>query len=256
LLQAFRSKTLNAFVDSFKEDPDSALPHLQILLSAPARTIATAFQVNRVESTDTIAEVVKTLSENDTVVISGNEDAADELLRFDVLLGSKPFFYKAITCVDFDQPVSTVINDIQELPTMHNSCFLNEVLRVMCVSHVSTVGIYDDSFSIIAIIRFSDIFNAVLKEISELHSVNKRADATETMRDLDEEDGNDDTGGGLAACFYSPLIDVRVCLVYPSPLILEAIRVYNYSLGGTGREGGIVTIEIAQESVLVARPFT
>lgn len=194
---AFRSKVLNSFVDDFNDDPDSALPHLQILLSAPARTIATAFEVNRVESTDKISDVAKALDQNETVVISGSEDAEDTHLRRDLLLGSKPFFYKAITCVDFDQPVSSIVNDIQELPTMHNSCFLNEVLRVMCVSHVSTVGIYDDSYSIIAIVKFADIFSAVLKEIEVLYQDDKskgrhNEDEAQGMGDLNQEEQEED----------------------------------------------------------------
>ena len=167
---AMRSRLLNTFIEDFKDDPHSALPHLQMFLTTPAKAIGKSFSVHRVERSDPICDVLKILSHQDAVVVSGHEDEQGDL-QPDVLWGAKAVFCKALTCLDFDAAVETIMSDVPELPSLHHSSTtLFQVLRVMCVNHLDTVGLIDDGRSVIALITFSDISAAFHKEVTDIYS--------------------------------------------------------------------------------------
>jgi hypothetical protein len=196
VIMSVRSKALNAFVEDFVEDPSSALPHLQMFLTGPVKSIETALPVKRVEQSDSIIKTLKEMTEQGAVVVSGqqnlgdDEDQSHQSLDKDVLIGSKAFFCKAIMCMEFDEEVRSILPDIQELPTLHySSSTLYEALRVMCVSHVEIIGLVDDNGCIISLISFADINAAFYKEVCKIYD--KEGD--ENMPGLDLPELTNDT---------------------------------------------------------------
>jgi len=140
----FRSESINLFVDDFKSDPDSALPHVQMFLGAPASSLATVFSVEHMSHQTNLFEVVATISKSQFVVINGYEDEAGVMHR-DALWDQRAVLFKLIGCTDFDVSVTSVLNDVPELPTLHvASSGHDEVLRIMSVHGTNVVGLVDD----------------------------------------------------------------------------------------------------------------
>ena len=81
----FRSTTLRLFLEKFKDHPEDALPHLQMLLSNTARTLATAWDIQYIRRDTTILEAAQTLLHNEVVVISGRIDQQHGAQEPDVL---------------------------------------------------------------------------------------------------------------------------------------------------------------------------
>lgn len=166
----FRSTALNLFVDDFKADPEDALPHLQMFLCNSARSLATAWDIQHIHRDITVLEAAQTLLQNEVVVISGEMDEDSGHHEPDVLWSRKSFFYKLLTCTQFLVPVSSILQDVQEMPTLHqSSTSLDEVIRVMCVTHVEVVGLIDDQGTIVRVISFGDIVRAFVKELEEIY---------------------------------------------------------------------------------------
>ena len=166
----FRSTALNLYVDDFKPEPEDALPHLQMFLCNSARSLATAWDIQRIRRDFTVLEAAQTLLQNEVVVIKGETDGKSGEQEPDVLWSRKSFFYKLLTCTEFEVPVSTIIEDVQEMPTLNQtSTSLDEVLRVMCVTHVEVVGLVDDQGAIVRVISFGDIVRSFVKELQQIY---------------------------------------------------------------------------------------
>lgn len=76
---------------------------------------------------------------------------------------------------------------------------LNEVLRVMCLSHSETIGLVNDQGSVEAVIQFADIYRAFVKEMSEIYlasrgNQNKVQSLGGLLETGDELEIDDDTG--------------------------------------------------------------
>jgi len=118
-LTNFRSRHLEIYLDDFKDDPDTALPHMQMFLAMPAKSVAQSLGVVSVSRDTSIAEASALLVKNNYLVVRGS--GLDELSR-DSLWDQKTLFFRLIGCNDFEAEVDTILDDVQELPTMHCKC--------------------------------------------------------------------------------------------------------------------------------------
>jgi hypothetical protein len=167
-LTKFRAKNLEIFVDYFKNDPEAALPHIQLLLAAPANSLASAFSLKRLPRETRIVDVAAQVCRFECVVISGWED--DNGVHPDVLWDQRTLFARILSCTDFAAEVSTILDDVQEVPTLHAaSSGIDEVLRVMCASHSEIVGLVNNVGSVESVVFFSEIFKEICKEISRIY---------------------------------------------------------------------------------------
>jgi len=200
----FRSESINLFVDDFKSDPDSALPHVQMFLGAPASSLATVFSVEHMSHQTNLFEVVATISKSQFVVINGYEDEAGVMHR-DALWDQRAVLFKLIGCTDFDVSVTSILNDVPELPTLHvASSGLDEVLRTMSVHGTNVVGLVDDQGSVVSVVQYSDLFKAFIKEINSLYVERQLSNDPDValskslgaiLEDEDELEIDDETGG-------------------------------------------------------------
>ena len=209
-----------------QDDPEAALPHLQMFLAAPAYSLASAFSVERLATSTKIVEVAAVIAKNQFVVISGWED--DEGVHPDALVDSRTFFFRLLGCTDFDVEVLTIMDDVQEVPTLHvASTSLDQVLRVMTINHCEIVGLVNDEGSVQSVVRYNDIFKAFVQEVNLIYFASSRRKdrggrsevstlsnhISKLVRDDDNEELEiDDDSGGLgiahAACLVRFMLQV------------------------------------------------
>jgi len=188
---ALRSRHLQAFIEDFKLDPDAALPHLQMFLTAPARSLATAFDIEHFPADTKIVQVAAAISKSQYAVISGRQD--EGTVR-DTLWDQEGLFLKLLACDNLDLEVHTIMDDVPEVPTLFvDSAGLDEVLRVMSVSHVGTVGLVDDAGRVRSIVKYQDIFKAFVREMRQVYySDDNRPDLAKSLESLHHDDGSDE----------------------------------------------------------------
>ena len=120
----FRSRTLGKYVEEYWQAPEEALPHVQMFLTAPVHSVATAFGVKYLPRETPLVEAVAAIAKSRFVVISGWEDS-DGVVHPDTLWDQQRLFYKLLSCEDFSCEVHRVLDDVPEVPTMHVGCGLD-----------------------------------------------------------------------------------------------------------------------------------
>jgi hypothetical protein len=163
-----RSRHLNVFIEDFKLDPEAAPAHVQMFLTAPARSLATAFNIESVPSDAKILQVAAAICKGQYVVVTGRQDAQGTVR--DAIWDQEGLFSKLLACDNFDLEVHAILDDVPEVPTLPvESAGLDEVLRVMSVSHVHTVGLVDDAGRVRSVVKYQDIFRAFVREMTEIY---------------------------------------------------------------------------------------
>lgn len=121
-LTNFRTRHIDIFLDDFKDDPDAALPHLHMFLTLPASSLAQSLGVVSLSRDASIAETAAFLAKNQYIVIRGSGNDEDGNPHRDTLWDQQAIFFRLISCSDCEAEVHTILDDVQELPTMHCTC--------------------------------------------------------------------------------------------------------------------------------------
>ena len=118
-LTNFRTRHIDIFLDDFKDDPDAALPHLQMFLTMPASSVAQSLGVVSLSRDASIAEAAAFLVKNPYLVIRGSGNDENGIPNRDALWDQKSIFFRLISCSDFEAQVHTILEDVPELATMN-----------------------------------------------------------------------------------------------------------------------------------------
>ena len=212
---ALCSRHLEAFIEDFKLDPEAALPHLQLFLTASARSLATGFDIETFSGDARLLQVAAAISKSQYAVISGWQDELG-IVR-DVLWDQEGLFLKLISCDNVDLEVRTIMDDVPEVPTLSvDSAGLDEVLRVMSVSRVRTVGLMDDAGRVRSVVRYQDIFKAFVREMTNMYCSDDQPGLAKSLQSLQRDESSEEFEFDDEVCMCLIQTGVEIGRVSPS----------------------------------------
>lgn len=117
-------------------------------------------------------EVTAAVYKSEFVVISGWQEDNGTIHR-DIFWDQQSLLFKLLAATstdDFEAEVHTILQDLPEVPSVHmQSSGLGEVLRIMSINRCDDVGLVNGHGLVQSMVRFSHIFKAFVKEISNIY---------------------------------------------------------------------------------------